>query len=424
MKFVNFVFAIVTLVAAFLMQGCGAASSTGGTTVSIPSTASLVAASLPKGLVAGNTAVVSAGSLHKLHVRDLEEDARALASPDGHLTHSNSSLASGYLTNMFQEKFSNVQGYVMYLASNLDSAMSTFTSAQISAHTCLSSTAQSATIGMSAIDSMLSLKLPYLQCVQSNSTVGGGGTIFGQSGSNTSIFNVIGTDFTGAAIPAGSNINTSLGTPGGGFWNYGNITNAGSTSAASPQMLDAVAISYSPLNIPNSSSNYTTTTTNPYPNLAVTRFKASPSANTFELYYAATSGDITSAQSGSHVFMGAGFRAISDGNHIYSDGTLCNDPQLVSGGCSTSTNWVAFTACLNAADVSVDSTASDCTALSTSFTIASSATLNYQELTTLNSSNVGNMTNPPTVIPQKAAAEAAVQAAAPVSSVTPAPASW
>ena len=96
----------------------------------------------------------------------------------------------------------------------------------------------------------------------------------------------------------------------------------------------------------------------------------------------------------------------------------------MSGGCSTSSNWVPFAACLNATDISVDATTADCNTLSTAFTIASSDTLTYQELTSLTPSTVGQMTNPPTVIPQTAAVEAAIQAAAGVGSVSPAPAAY
>ena len=323
-------FCLGILTVAALSQGCGKAAGAGATGLSIPSLKALVKSSLPKGLVAGNTAVVPPGSLHRRHLQDLRDDAKRKALgrlPGQRFTPANASLASGYLTNMFQEYFSGVQGYLMMEVSNIDTVLSSFNGADPTVHTCLAAPVQSVTMNLNAIDPMLSLTLPNLQCLQAGafSSFGGGGTIFGQSGANTSLWTTIGTDFLGLAIPGTVTINTSLGVPGGGFWNYANVTNAGSTAAASPETLDAVAFNYSPLLIPNATTP-TTTSANSNPMVAVTRFKAIPSATTFEMFYAATAGDITSAQSGSHVFMGAGFRVISDGVHIYADGTLCNDP--------------------------------------------------------------------------------------------------
>jgi hypothetical protein len=120
--------------------------------------------------------------------------------------------------------------------------------------------------------------------------------------------------------------------------------------------------------------------------------------------------------------LGAGFRVISDGMHIYSDGILCVDPPGQSGpggngntnGCSGSgsdsgvselANWEAFNVCLDATTLDVDGTPADCTALSTSFTLNNASYATYTSTTyfqeiTQDGMGIGNLIDqgPPTPV--------------------------
>lgn len=152
----------------------------------------------------------------------------------------------------------------------------------------------------------------------------------------------------------------------GGFFAAANVTNYGSTSTTTPELVDGELIAYQP----GTSSS---------PQIWIARFKASPTNTSFELFFAANEPNIQGATSGTYNGLGDGFRMISDGTHIYADGILFDPNTSDPNG-----TYYNFNACLNASTMAVDSTESDCQTLANSFTIASTPSLNFAEVTGYN----------------------------------------
>jgi len=181
----------------------------------------------------------------------------------------------------------------------------------------------------------------------------GSGVVFGNSGNNYSMWLSMGPK-------------TGTYASGGGFMLFANISNYGSTSTTTPESVDGMLVEYSPASVNNRTD--------------IARFKAITTTNTFELFIGSTQQNIGGFKdsnvndgNGANIYLGAGFRMISDGSHIYSDGTLYDS--------TSSGTYYAYNVCLNAADASLDSTASDCQTLANSFTLNnSSASLNFAEI--------------------------------------------
>lgn len=324
--------------------GCGKNNSS-GTTVSIPEVSPLVKESLPKGLQAGGTTLVSA------HWQ--QSKFASSYSPS-----STETLASDYIINLFQNEFAgptgNVQGYLMAKIATVDSRMSLFQGAKKTG--CLAGAPASVRMNLSQIDPMLDFTLQDIQCYapfSSGST--DSGEAFGQDGTTTSLW-----------VQATDSVITQ-GTPG---VFYANVLNAGSTSTSAPETVDGVAMTITP-----------NTSTNTGGHLDITRFIATPTKNTFEMFFGSNGTVIKPMTGTADSYLGTGFRMISDGQHIYADGTLCTGNNATT--CTGNSDLTSFTVCLDAATVlPVEST--NCTTLATSFTLNNtSASLNFKEITSI-----------------------------------------
>src|SRR5438128_781143 len=126
---------------AALLQSCG--SSSGG--LNLPALAPLVKKALPAGFVPGATASVTPSRGR---------------TPDN----TQGSLALGYLINLFQNHFNDVQGYLLSQVAILDSRLSLFNGNTVAQRPCLANTAKPFTIDLSAIDPMLKFTLDQIQC--------------------------------------------------------------------------------------------------------------------------------------------------------------------------------------------------------------------------------------------------------------------
>ena len=339
---------------ALLMQACSGKNSSSG--ISIPQLSPIVSASLPSGLKPGGSSIVTPSlMIERARLDRLDAPTIHVASitPDN----TNGHLASGYLVNLFQNTFSSaagfVQGYLMAQVATVDSRMSLFQGVQASG--CLANSPTSVKLDLSAIDPILSFTLNNVQCYAPfGSGTSDAGEVFGQNGSNTSLW-----------VQASSSVATT-GTAG---VSYANVRNAGSTSSSSPEQVDGVAMVFTP----NTSGSVGGA-------LGILRFIATPSTNTFEMYYGASGGVVATTTSTDLSFIGTGFRMISNGTLIYADGTLCTDPGGTTCNASNS-NWQPFNTCLDAS-ASLHTPASDCASLANSFTLNNtSASLTFQEIT-------------------------------------------
>ena len=351
---------------------CGKSSS--GANFNAPAVAPIVNASLPAGLRA-----VSATSVHGDHERVI--------------TPSNSSGTPGtdavtYIKAMFNEYFINgidgktYQGYLNSLVTAIDDRMSginTQISTMGSSPACLSGAVTSESFSLGVISSMLNFTAPYLQCYNAFSSGGGNvagagsGADFGTDGNgNYSLW--LQLNFSGS----GTYDQT------GGFIAVANVINYGSTSTTSPETVDGLLLNWNP-----GTNN----------RITVARFTASPTTGSFALFLASTSPDTSGGPTAANgtaenhdSYLGNGLRLISDGTHVYADGILLDSPQ-------GSQNNDSFEICLNASDLSVDSSASsDCYSLANTYAttawaslyptlgtnpnpLATTASLNYNSIT-------------------------------------------
>ncbi len=197
---------------------------------------------------------------------------------------------------------------------------------------------------------MLTMKLTYLQCMDlfTGTTATGSGILFGKSGTNYSVVTSLEQMSNGSYSTVGV------------FTSYANSTNYGSTSSSAPETLDAMLFSYFP------------TTSND--EIQLIRFKAIPLSSTFEMHVGANVVNIQPANGCYNALLRAGFRMISDGTYIYSDGAL-NVNQ------STQQYW-KYNVFLNASNLSLDATMSDYQTVLNSVTINNTETsLNCSEAT-------------------------------------------
>jgi len=345
--------AVAIAAASLLMQGCS--SSAAGAGISIPKLVPLVTRALPAGLKTGGSRSFRTGH---------DSGSQRTYTPSAV-----NALGATYITNTFQNYFnpgdgSNVKGYLLSQVTQVDDRSDLFNGAAISGHSCLSKAASPYTIDLSALNTtdttsnnMLKFTLGQLQCsAVFNGSTGASGEVFGTSGTNTSIWVTL-TDMAQDTLAVG-----------GAFLTFANVSNLGSTSAATPESVDGLSL------------NYTPATTSLPARMYVARYKATTTTNSFELYFASTEGTVggfsVSGANGAPNQLGAGFRMISDGVNIYADGRLCNDSSGAS--CGTDANWQSFSVCMDATSLAVvdpdSSVTPNCLVLANGFTLSPNAT--------------------------------------------------
>jgi hypothetical protein len=320
-----------------LCAGCGK-----GSTVSIPAITPIVQAAIPAGLKPGSTAVV---------IQHLPEHAGPRNIPYT----TNQTLAQTYITNLFLNYFSGTQGYLLAQVNGVDARSALFNGQPVSSHPCLSAAPQAYTADYSALNpndtttpNMLKFSMQLqCTCAFNGSTNGSAGEVFGTSGTNTSIW---------------VQVNNGTVATNGVQLQLANVGNLASTSTTSPESVDGLVINYNP------GSGSTAPTIN------VARYKATPSLNTFELYFvgnqSGVGGFTSSGGNGGPTNLGAGFRMISDGVDIYADGMLCTDQNTST--CNVAGNWQPFAVCMNATTLAlVDPTSvANCKTLALAFTLS------------------------------------------------------
>jgi hypothetical protein len=360
----------------FAVSGCGG----GGSNFSVPAAAPIVNAALPAKLQSSTTtSSIVLGDKTSVHnpaniMKEFVSDAAPKSAPKKASARTGEpdntpSLEMTDAANFVKALFSNYyvspndgkgyQGYVNSLVVGVDGRMSGVKS-QISSSKsgCLSAAfpTTSPMLGLGAIDPMLNFTVPYLQCNNLFSTGGGNvagagsGVAFGGSGANYSLWLLL-----VANNGTGSTYDTT-----GGFLGVANILNAGSKVAASPETVDGLLVSYAPA----------TGTQN---SITVSRFTASSTTSSFALFVGSNqvdqpgfAGTNTTSGNGTDTYLGSGFRVISDGQHIFSDGVL-----LGSSGLNT---YYYYNICMNA-DLTLDATPADCTTLATTYVTSTWATL-------------------------------------------------
>lgn len=340
---------LLPALAILALSACSSSSSNGSYT--IPAMAPVVNAALPSKLRSSSSATQV--------VTHFNTAPHARTAPTRSVTNTaNASVAATYISDLFSSTYNSIndgkgyQGFVNTQLLNIDQRMSGVSSQLAtmgSTPTCLSATPTAYTVDLSALDSILKIKLDNLQCASGmtgNAT--GSGMNFGSTGTSYSMWLSMGSNTSGATF-----------TGSGGFMVFANLKNYNSTDAANPEVVDGMFLSYSPA----SSNN----------NSLVTRFKASPSTNTFEMFLASNQISLKGMQSGANdVYVGAGFRMISDGTHVYGDGVLYN---------TTSGKYETFVACITASTMAVDATAGACDTVAAAFTLDTTASLTYAGVT-------------------------------------------
>jgi hypothetical protein len=339
----------------FVVGNCSKGGSS--STNSFPAIAPIVAKALPASLAPSSTSVESAGYSQVQKIQKKLGRLRTITPSND--PPSEMANAAAYIQSLFQNSYNNSdngqasQGLLNMLVITIDGRMAGINT-QIGSSTpsCMSNTATPYTIDLTNIDPMLKFTLNDLQCSSAfNNNAGGGGILFGSNGTNYSMQMSLG--------PMGTATGTFYTL--GGFFAAANVNNYGSSDPANPESVDGMLIAYQP-------------GTSQSPQMWVTRFKATPTTNTFELFFAANEPDIQGANRGATNELGGGFRMISDGVHIYSDGVLLD--QATPPG-----TYYNYNTCITASTMAYDPTASDCDALANSFTIAQSASLNFAEVT-------------------------------------------
>lgn len=208
--------------------------------------------------------------------------------------------------------------------------------------TCMSNTAQTYTIDMSGLESTLATTLKQdldVQCYDLFDTTNateqsgsGSGMLFGKSGDNYSLMLTLNTK----------------GTANSGFGYAGRVKNKGKTD-------EEVELIFGEAN----QAAYT--------RMTVAKLKAKPTAKTYELLVVSSQPSGMNPVSGGSPNLGCGFRIISDGTYISTQGVY------LGAGSDCNTGPDAFDACY---DVDLNSVAgSNCTTLKTSYTIGAAADL-------------------------------------------------
>jgi len=270
-------------------------------------------------------------------------------------------LAQKSIRNMFQDHYLDgelggpgqgglVAGYLNAQISNIHSRMRGLDKLGGSGD-CMGNAPVAFTADLSAaIDPTMTIALPNLQCSIPFQGAGeGGGAVVGTDGAgNTSLWVSVG------AIAGGDDSFTSA----GGTVTYANVLNEGSTDPAAPESVDGMVAVYFSQNTFGSAL----------------RFKANATASKFEMFYASNGGSIKGigADDG-EVWLGGGFRMVSDATRIYADGVIYNFD-------NPSALWQPFTTCIDASTLTTTPAVTDCDALATTFTLGASPSLSYCEI--------------------------------------------
>jgi hypothetical protein len=258
-------------------------------------------------------------------------------------------LGAKYIRNLFQNSYPgnlDASPVVGYLNAQLSTIDARFAEAAGFSGDCFSDPPKTFTADLSAvIDPTMKITLPNLQCaVGFTPATDGSGEVFGSDGQgNTSQWIALGQ------TPTGGFANT------GGFLSYANVLHLGSTDPAAPEEVDGMLAAY----LPGTTFG------------SATRFKASSTAGTFELFFASNGG----AMGGPNgpVYLGDGFRMISDGTLIYADGVLLDFDNMAGG-------MQPFSACIAASTLLPTANLSDCDALAATFTFATTPSLDYCDI--------------------------------------------
>ena len=396
---------IAAFASAFAFPGCGGGSS--GSSFNAPAVAPIVNSALPAGLQAGSTAVQSqvGREISRTMLTDTSVHDRAITpinTPSGETT-----KAQTYIKQMFTEYYNNpndgkgYQGYLNNLVIAIDARMSLINkqiSGMGSSPSCLSGSVTSEVFDLSAIDSMLKFTTPYTQC--SNVFSSGGGNVAG-SGSGAAFGTDGKGDYSLWLILAQNVSGATTFDQQGGFIAVANVLNYGSTSTSSPETVDGLLLSYAPL-ISNNGNQIT-----------LARFTASPTTKTFALFLGSNGVNTSGGASASTAtafsndsYLGSGLRLVSDGTHVYADGLMMD-----TSGANTYYN---FQLCMNASDLSVDSTASDCSTLANNYVTTAWASLypgqstNPNPLATTPSLNYNEVTGCSATVPPVGSSVAAI----------------
>ncbi len=384
----------VLLASSLLVEGCSSSSSSAS--FNVPAITPIVDAALPAGLKASHLAGKSKFTKNT-QVHSIANVLRDHSFTPDNQPASETATAITFIQNLFTNYYTGndgslVQGYVNSLVEQVDSRMSGIKT-QISTlgnkPACLSATQQTTApeVELGVIDPMFNFSAPYLQCNNSFSSGGqsgpGAGAAFGQdsTGTNFSLWLYLNWSASNSPSPTATTFDQL-----GGFLGVANVLNVGSTSSASPETVDGMLVSYAPYGTCQSCQN----------TITMTRFTASPTTNTFALFVSSSymnqqGFDAAGTGNGAPSNLGTGFRLVSDGTHVYSDGILY-DPAQGSNG-----TFYYYDVCLNAANLSLDGTPTDCTTLANDYTtttfatlypgvtnpnpLATSPTLNFNEIT-------------------------------------------
>lgn len=239
---------------------------------------------------------------------------------------------------------------------------------------CLTNTTSPYTIDLSAIDPMLRFTLNNISCssAMNSGNATGSGVLFGRSGNNYSILLSLGQLGTGTF--------TQL----GGFMVAANITDYQGPN----ETIDGMFIEY----FPPSRINRTT----------AVRFKVTQSTQTFEVTGASTQASMGGVNTGADLYLGAGFRMISDGTRVYADGLVYD--------ASVGLPWQNFSSCMSGSPLALTAATSDCTALAGSFTFANGGGLRYGGVSGSGITALGSIPAPTTNLAQPSASATVVNA--------------
>jgi hypothetical protein len=263
-------------------------------------------------------------------------------------------LAAQYIQNMFQDHYPNdttMMSSPGYLDAQISHIQTRLRGVDGSTRACLDAANVNLSIDLSStLDTAARIVLPLLQCADpfhdatGAAAADGSGLVFGNDDNGhwslwTAVGAMGGTDFATT----------------GGFLSFANVTDG--------ESVDALLLSYGgPNSQPNAGFGQ------------VVRFKANATAQTFEMFYAENGGDLKGVgTTDGDVWLGGGTRMISDGTHIYADGVIYNLASSAEG-------YQPFTACIAAATMTVDTTAGACDTLATTFTLSTTASLDYCDI--------------------------------------------
>lgn len=334
-------------VIAFLIISCSTSSNSFMS--GMPSVAPIVNAAAPSSLRATSS---SSALNHFLRVQEWAINLWGIPSLRAAVS---ASTVATELTAFFKGTYGklsggNAVGFINALLEDLDYRMTELKNRSSGmAPSCTTATPGSYTVDGSFIDNTFKLSID----VQCSSLFSGAGD---QSYSGSGM--VFGKSTTGSySLWLGLNHDASSG--------FGYAANVVSPDSASDKAVDMIYM--------EGESQYSRG--------SVARLKAKPSTSTYELVFVSNAPYSISPISGDKAYFGCGLNMISNGTLIYISGSH----QSTGSSCSSSSE--VFTTCLNATDLSENSTSGACTTLSSSFTISTDlTTISYSDVATPSSS--------------------------------------